>query len=90
MDLWSVGVCLFELYTGKFMFTGRNNNDMLKQFLDYKVRLFAAVDLQFSGGDLVAPWAGRSEQKVFEERPVLRSAFRRGEGAGRVQVAHSR
>ena len=37
MDLWSVGVCLFELYTGKFMFTGRNNNDMLKQFMDYKV-----------------------------------------------------
>jgi serine/threonine-protein kinase PRP4 len=33
MDLWSVGVCLFELYTGKFMFTGRNNNEMLKQFL---------------------------------------------------------
>ena len=36
MDLWSVGVCLFELYTGKFMFTGRNNNEMLKQFMDYK------------------------------------------------------
>jgi len=33
MDLWSVGVCLFELYTGKFMFTGRNNNEMIKQFL---------------------------------------------------------
>ena len=29
----SVGVCLFELYTGKFMFTGRNNNEMLKQFM---------------------------------------------------------
>jgi hypothetical protein len=40
MDLWSVGVCLFELYTGKFMFTGRNNNDMLKQFMDYKVSSF--------------------------------------------------
>jgi len=36
MDLWSVGVCLYELYTGKFMFTGRSNNDMLKQFLDFK------------------------------------------------------
>ena len=36
MDMWSVGVCLFELYTGKFMFTGRTNNDMLKQFFDYK------------------------------------------------------
>jgi hypothetical protein len=50
MDLWSVGVCLFELYTGKFMFTGRNNNDMLKQFMDYKVAalfclLFEAVCL---------------------------------------------
>jgi serine/threonine-protein kinase PRP4 len=36
MDLWSVGVCLYELYTGKFMFTGKSNNDMLKQFMDYK------------------------------------------------------
>ncbi|KAJ1495623.1 kinase-like domain-containing protein [Baffinella frigidus] len=36
MDMWSIGVCLFELYTGKFMFTGRTNNDMLKQFFDVK------------------------------------------------------
>ena len=46
MDLWSVGVCLFELYTGKFMFTGRNNNDMLKQFMDYKVMLFSPSVLE--------------------------------------------
>jgi serine/threonine protein kinase len=40
MDLWSVGVCLFELYTGKFMFTGRNNNEMLKQFMVSACNLF--------------------------------------------------
>ena len=29
MDLWSLAVCLFELYTGSVMFPGKNNNDML-------------------------------------------------------------
>ena len=26
VDVWSAGVTLFELYTGKFLFTGTNNN----------------------------------------------------------------
>ena len=30
IDIWSAGVTLFELYTGKVMFYGRSNNEMLK------------------------------------------------------------
>lgn len=30
IDIWSAGVSLFELYTGKVMFPGRSNNEMLK------------------------------------------------------------
>lgn len=30
IDVWSAGVSLFELYTGKVMFPGRSNNEMLK------------------------------------------------------------
>jgi len=30
IDIWSAGVTLFELYTGKVMFFGRTNNEMLK------------------------------------------------------------
>eukprot|EP00347_Sterkiella_histriomuscorum_P018165 403346545 len=30
IDIWSAGVTLYELYTGKVMFYGRSNNEMLK------------------------------------------------------------
>lgn len=36
IDLWSTGCCLFELYTGKFLFPGGNNNDMLRLHMEYK------------------------------------------------------
>jgi serine/threonine-protein kinase PRP4 len=34
IDMWSIGCTLFELYTGKILFTGRNNNGMLKAIMD--------------------------------------------------------
>lgn len=34
IDMWSAGCTLFELYTGKILFTGRNNNNMLKTIMD--------------------------------------------------------
>ncbi|RMZ80821.1 hypothetical protein DV737_g2874, partial [Chaetothyriales sp. CBS 132003] len=34
IDMWSIGCTLFELYTGKILFTGRNNNTMLKAIMD--------------------------------------------------------
>lgn len=30
LDVWSTACTLYEFYTGKFLFTGINNNDMLK------------------------------------------------------------
>ncbi|KAL6076162.1 Serine/threonine protein kinase YAK1 [Balamuthia mandrillaris] len=35
-DMWSVGVTLFELYTGRPMFQGNSNNDMLRLFQEAK------------------------------------------------------
>mmetsp|Transcript_20613 Transcript_20613/g.50844 ORF Transcript_20613/g.50844 Transcript_20613/m.50844 type:complete len:392 (-) Transcript_20613:680-1855(-) len=32
VDMWSLGCILFELYTGKIAFPGRNNNEMLRLF----------------------------------------------------------
>ncbi|XP_027203638.2 uncharacterized protein LOC113797461 isoform X1 [Dermatophagoides pteronyssinus] len=36
IDMWSVGCTLFELYTGKIMFSGKSNNQMLKYFMDLR------------------------------------------------------
>lgn len=34
IDMWSIGCTLFELYTGKILFTGRNNNAMLRVIME--------------------------------------------------------
>lgn len=39
LDLWSVACTLFELYTGKIMFSGKTNNEMLKLMMDVKGRM---------------------------------------------------
>ncbi|XP_047330052.1 serine/threonine-protein kinase prpf4B-like [Impatiens glandulifera] len=36
MDIWSVGCCLFELYSGKVLFPGATNNDMLRLHMELK------------------------------------------------------
>ncbi|XP_051122127.1 uncharacterized protein LOC127245336 isoform X2 [Andrographis paniculata] len=36
LDIWSVGCCLFELYTGKVLFPGATNNDMLRLQMELK------------------------------------------------------
>jgi serine/threonine-protein kinase PRP4 len=52
--MWSVGVSLYELYTGKIMFPGKTNNQMLKLFMDLngkfstkQIRKGAFKDLHF-------------------------------------------
>lgn len=34
IDMWSTGCTLFELFTGKILFTGRNNNQMLRSIIE--------------------------------------------------------
>jgi len=38
IDMWSVGCTLFELYTGKILFPGRSNNQMLLLMMELKGR----------------------------------------------------
>ena len=34
VDMWAVGCTVYELWTGKILFTGRSNNQMIKAFMD--------------------------------------------------------
>ncbi|XP_019427636.1 PREDICTED: serine/threonine-protein kinase prpf4B-like isoform X3 [Lupinus angustifolius] len=36
LDIWSVGCCLYEIYTGKVLFPGLTNNDMLRLHMELK------------------------------------------------------
>ncbi|KAG0215685.1 U4/U6 small nuclear ribonucleoprotein prp4 [Mortierella sp. GBA30] len=36
LDMWSIGCTLYELFTGKILFSGRTNNQMLKYMMDLK------------------------------------------------------
>ncbi|KAK3579177.1 hypothetical protein CHS0354_022714 [Potamilus streckersoni] len=39
IDMWSVGSTIFELYTGKILFPGTSNNEMLKYMMDLKGKM---------------------------------------------------
>jgi len=36
MDMWSIGCVLYELFTGRILFPGRTNNDMLRVMMEVK------------------------------------------------------
>ncbi|XP_060852126.1 serine/threonine-protein kinase PRP4 homolog isoform X2 [Rhopalosiphum padi] len=39
IDMWSAGCTIYELYTGKILFPGKTNNQMLKFFMDLKGKM---------------------------------------------------
>merc|ERR1712060_25418 len=39
VDMWAAGVSLYELYTGKIMFQGTSNNQMLKLIQEVKGKM---------------------------------------------------
>merc|ERR1711988_946835 len=39
MDVFALGASLFELFTGKILFPGKSNNDMMRLFMEYKGKL---------------------------------------------------
>ncbi|KAH8345779.1 hypothetical protein KR067_004003, partial [Drosophila pandora] len=39
IDTWSAGCTIYELYTGKILYSGKSNNQMLKFFMDVKGKI---------------------------------------------------
>ena len=39
LDMWAVGCTLYELYTGKMLFPGKSNNEMLKLMMQLKGKM---------------------------------------------------
>lgn len=72
MDMWSIGCVLYELFTGKILFPGKTNNEMLKLMMDVKgpfpkkmLKKAAFADKHFND-DLNMSFA------LLEEDPVSR------------------
>ena len=39
IDMWAVGCTLFEVYSGKILFPGKTNNEMLKLMMELKGKM---------------------------------------------------
>ncbi|KAK7429366.1 U4/U6 small nuclear ribonucleoprotein prp4 [Neonectria magnoliae] len=68
VDMWSIGCTLYELYTGKILFTGDSNNQMLKAIMEIRGRLTPKL---FKRGQLAGVHFDEMGQFVSIERDKI-------------------
>ena len=65
VDMWSIGCTLYELYTGKILFAGDSNNQMLKAIMEIRGRLTPKL---YKRGQLSAQHFDEAGQFISVER----------------------
>jgi serine/threonine-protein kinase PRP4 len=65
VDMWSIGCTLYELYTGKILFAGDSNNQMLKAIMEVRGKITPKV---YKRGQLSAMHFDDQTQFVSIER----------------------
>ncbi|CAK5263954.1 unnamed protein product [Mycena citricolor] len=67
LDVWSVGCTLYELYTGKILFPGRSNNQMLLHMMELKGRFNGKMIKKAKFGDVYFDEMGAFESVEKEK-----------------------
>ncbi|TRX97858.1 hypothetical protein FHL15_001068 [Xylaria flabelliformis] len=74
IDMWSIGCTLYELYTGKILFAGDSNNQMLKAIMEirgkFSAKLYKRGELSHLHFDEVGNFISAEQDKALGKTTV--------------------